>query len=288
MAYQEREAQRLKIPQFSRMGLGGDVFIDLVLIPAGTFPMGSPSERTNPPRIVRISRAFLISMYEVTWRQFLCLVEKTDMDLMTQGDIKYMQTIKNWLDYPAEVDWLLSEKFCNNLSKREGIKARLPTEAEWEYACRAGTIRLFGESDSIDETKANIAEWPGPNGKRIYSARGDISPVPGGRYDPNHWGVHDMMGNLDEWCLDVYSDRADISKLSPVDPVLNTWGSLFRVKRGGSWHRAKTVFNRTGDATSNPGSGIRLVIEIDEAIRSKLVPRVPKGAATRAGSGQGG
>jgi formylglycine-generating enzyme required for sulfatase activity len=268
-AFQRSEAKRVGVPCFPRLNIGDSVSIDLVFIPGGTFPMGSPSENGNPLHVVKISKGFLISKYEITWKQFMQISKSRNIDPSIKDRVEGP-------DYPATVLWMTANTFCGNLSIACGVKARLVTEAEWEYACRAGTTLPYGEWDSIDDTKANVSAWQTPEGKREYTNKKDFGFGSVGQYKPNRWGVHDMMGNVDEWCLDAYSDHIDIRTLPPVDPVATKAGGVFRVVRGGSSVSARTVFERTGDATSGGNRGIRLVIEIDDAIKAKLVETADK------------
>jgi len=267
---QKSEADRLGVPCFSRLDLGDSVFIDLVFVPGGTFPMGNASDYSNPGHLVRISNGFLVAEYEVTWRQFLRVVDLAETDGITRDSVSRLKERRtDWLDIPADVDWLLADKFCRRLTDSTGVTVRLITEAEWEYAARAGTMKPYGQWDSIDDKKANIGMWPGPNGQTVYGIR--LGLVPGGQYEPNRWGIHDMMGNAQEWCKDNYTNKLAISALGAVDPVTVKRWSPFRVLRGGKWHGAETVFHRDGDAESSLGRGIRLVVEINDAVRAKLV-----------------
>lgn len=274
---QSKEAQRLGIPGISRLDLGSGVSIELVLVPGGTFPMGSVSYETTPQRIVKISKPFLMGRYEVTWSQFLAVVDMPDMDFASQQHVNDTVLAHQMAAYPAEVHWLLAEKFCEKLSAAQGVKARLPTEAEWEYACRAGTVAPYGEWDRIDDSKACIGWWVEPDGAYRYASEknGNWGLVEGGRYAPNRWGIHDMMGNATEWCLDAFSSRSEIAPTSVSDPVVGDSRSVFRVVRGGSYLSAATVFERSPDATTATGRGIRLVIEYDSKIKEKLTAGDP-------------
>ncbi len=271
-ALQKTEAEQSKVPVFSRLDLGKGVSLDLVFIPPGTFPMGNPSVSSNPPRLVRISKGFLISKHEITWGQLVHVLGMTVLDVGEMRDLNIAKRDgEHWENYPATGRWTLGDMFCEKLSEAQGIKARLITEAEWEYACRAGTVTPYGAWDPMDETKANVSHWLGPDGKEVYSKRPHDWVVAVGRYPANFWGVHDIMGNADEWCLDAYSDRMEIAKLPSVDPVAIKRGGVFRVYRGGSVNGAQTVFFRDGYSESGSNKGIRLVIEIDDAIRAKLI-----------------
>lgn len=272
--FQASEAKKLGVPVFSRLAIDKSTSIDLVFVPPGVFPMGNKLAELNPPRNVKISRGFLIGRYEVTRQQFLLLIDESEPGLawLDRDIIKRMKAKNEELNYAAEINWLVISKFCQKLSSAQGVKARLVTEAEWEYACRAGTMALYGEWDSIDDTKANVLWWNRPDDKdggdtSDFSAKKLSREV--GRYKPNRWGIHDMLGNAEEWCLDDYTDGKDMGKLPRVDPGLNRSYSVFKSFRGGGY-QARTVFERNGDARSNTSRGIRLVIEIDDAVKEKL------------------
>lgn len=269
LALQISEAQRLNVPPACRLDLGEGVAIDLVLIPRGVFPMGSPTSaiQGNPPHLVQISRSFLMARYEVNWRQFLKVVKLDDVDLATRYTIENYVIPNQRMDWVADVDWLHASAFCRSLSTTQGVRARIPTEAEWEYACRAGTCELYGEWDSIDDTKANISGWYGPDGNWV-APKQDIPLRGSGGYEPNRWGLYDMIGNYSEWCLDRYESRLDLNSLPSIDPLPDDNGSVFRVVRGND---SSTVFQRMGDASTANTRAIRLVVEIDDATTKKVV-----------------
>jgi formylglycine-generating enzyme required for sulfatase activity len=230
--------------------------------------MGNLTTEGNPRRIVRISSAFFMSTYEITWRQLFEILDPAETYRSYEGTREAVAA-RNQLEFPADVEWTLARKFCERLSSANGIKARLPTEAEWEYACRAGTTTLYGEWESIDDTKANVCRWQDRDGNVMHSDRRRRWFVAVGQYEGNRWGLHDMMGNADEWCLDTYSDGLDIGTLPQIDPVANIPGSVFRVVRGGRYSQAETVFARTGDAETASGRGVRLVVEVDDGMIAK-------------------
>jgi len=227
---------KVKVPMFYRVrGEPETAPAGMVWIPPGTFTMGSPpSERgrfyhEGPQTVVTISKGFWLGKYEVTQREYVAVMG-TNPSYFT-GD----------LDRPVEqVTWYDAVEYCNRLTAREraagrlpaGYEYRLPTEAQWEYACRAGTTTRFSFGDALecdDECGAcSIADrymwWCGNNTpygtKRV------------GQKLPNAWGLYDMHGNVWEWCEDWYSDR--LPGGSVTDPTGPSLGS-YRVFRGGSW-----------------------------------------------------
>jgi formylglycine-generating enzyme required for sulfatase activity len=224
----------------------------LTLIPAGKFLMGSPAgeaERTagEVQHEVAITRPFYMGVYEVTQGEYAKVMGEP------RAAGKYNQW--NWgarfaaagggLDHPMEnVAWRQAVEFCKRLSamddeKRAGRKYRLPTEAEWEYACRAGTTTPFHYGDALSSKQANFnGLFPyGGAEKGIY--RRQTMKV--GSFAPNAFGLYDMHGNVAEWCSDYYdkdyyrhSPREDPQ--GPAQGVLPTdYKDFYRVVRGGSW-----------------------------------------------------
>ena len=186
----------------------------LVLIHAGTFTMGSDEKPegllTKPPHEVTISKPYYLGAYEVTQDEY----EK----VMGNNPSRF-KGAKN----PVEkVGWDDAVSFCKKLSempkeKAAGREYRLPTEAEWEYACRASseTAYSFGDSaDSLGDDKAQST----------------LQPVGGKK--PNRWGLYDMHGNVWEWCADWYGDYPSVAATDPQGPIQGSQ----RVLRGGSWY----------------------------------------------------
>jgi formylglycine-generating enzyme required for sulfatase activity len=191
----------------------------LALIPAGEFMMGARhgengnKDDEEPLHRVRITKPFWMGVYEVTQEEF-----KEVMGVIPEPFAESHQWISKLPESSRkrlpvdELRWYEAAEFCNRLSKKEGLPAfyglseeinrrhdrtvtilggvgyRLPTEAEWEYACRAGTTTRYNYGDSFDETKAN------------FSGR----EVAVGSYPPNAFGLYDMHGNITEWCNDAY------------------------------------------------------------------------------------
>jgi len=188
-----------------------------VLIPAGTFMMGSPGadvgrEDDEVQHEVTITRAFYLQTTPVTQGQWARVMGNNPSRFKDDGDKCPVEKIR----------WDEAQTFIEKLNEMEGTdKYRLPTEAEWEYACRAGSAERFCSGD--DEGKLGEYAWyRGNSGKRTH---------PVGNKKANAWGLYDMHGNVWEWCQDCYGDY-------PAGPVTDPKGSPsceFRVSRGGSW-----------------------------------------------------
>jgi formylglycine-generating enzyme required for sulfatase activity len=198
----------------------------LVLIPKGTFMMGSPEsdvERYGDEvqHQVTISKDYYLGMTQVTQGQYE-KVMGTNPSNFDDGEIN-----GNSSDHPVEqVSWEDAVEFCAKLSdlpeeKAAGRIYRLPTEAEWEYACRAGskTAYSFGESS---ESLGDYA-W--------FDNNGNDQTHPVGQKKANAWGLYDMHGNVFEWCNDWYGDYPVVAVTDPSGPQEGS----FRVNRGGSW-----------------------------------------------------
>ena len=179
----------------------------LKLIPAGAFKMGSPvsdkdaSEDEKPLHDVEITHPFYLGVYPVTKGQFAAFVSGTDYktegeqagDKATWRDPGFVQTDDEPVVY---VTWNDAMKFCDWLSDKKKIYT-LPTEAEWEYACRAGTTTVYSFGDD-PTTLGDYAWYLDNSGSRTH---------PVGGKNPNPWGLHDMNGNVFQWCADYYDEK---------------------------------------------------------------------------------
>ena len=225
-------------------------------IPSGKFIMGSPASEeklldNERQHKVRIS-AFKMSKYEITVSQFMAFIDATGYitdaekdtgldgvgsiiwpdpafkaipgvtwrcdergKLLDESDYNRPVTFVSWRDATAFTEW---------------IGCRLPTEAEWEYACRAGTTTPFNTGDKLQTSKAN---YFGLYPYNEYDSLGLVRdhPLPVGSFEPNAWGLCDMHGNVSEWCSNLFDDYQETDRRDPKGPVRG----LSRVARGGSW-----------------------------------------------------
>jgi formylglycine-generating enzyme required for sulfatase activity len=183
--------------------------IEFVWCAPGTFVMGTPGDtQIEIPHQVTLTRGFWIGKYPVTQGQWIRVMGSNPSDFHSAGH-----------DAPVEnVSWEDAQAFCSTVSRAEGIQFRLPTEAEWEYACRAGSAGPYCfPGDLVDYA------WYAEN------SNGTTHPV--GQKRPNAWGLFDMHGNVWEWCADWYENY---TKGPTTDPMGPRSGSL-RVNRGGGW-----------------------------------------------------
>jgi formylglycine-generating enzyme required for sulfatase activity len=209
--------------------------IEFVWIPAGTFQMGSPTDETNrwpdesPLHLVEISRGFWMSKYEITQAQY-------------SNFVGVNPSYFNGPNRPVEqVGWVETPAFCTNLAATLGKPVRLPTEAEWEYACRAGTTTPYNTGITLSTDQAN------------YNSSGTVDV---GSYPANAWGLCDMHGNVWEFCLDWYA--SGYYQASPTtDPAGPPTGST-RVMRGGAYNRTAAFYCRSAHRyQTSPGIGSR-------------------------------
>lgn len=245
--------------------MAGDRFensikMKLAYIPPGEFEMGSPDserDRDHNEKLhhVKLTKGFYLGVYEVTQAQYQRIMGRNPAHFSKDGWGKSEVSDRDTASFPVEqVSFEWAAEFCNALSKSEGLSAyyrltqfeksksqdarieiaenggngyRLPTEAEWEFACRAGTKTPFHFGDVLNGKDANVnGEYPygtttkGPHLNRTREV---------GNYAPNRFGLYDMHGNVREWCSDWYGEyRGDV-----VDPRGPESGE-FRVMRGGS------------------------------------------------------
>lgn len=250
----------------------------MVPIPGGEFLMGSPASEANrkddegPQRKVKIA-PFWMAKFEITWNEFELFMYRdeerkykdfipTDPSIDKVSDAVARPT-QPYVEmsfgmgkdgYPAiSMTQHAARKYTEWMSAKTGYYLRLPTEAEWEYACRAGTTTAYSWGD--DPSKIGDYAW--------YEDNGDFKYQKVGKKLPNPWGLHDMHGNVAEWVLDVYEPNYK-SLLKEVDNPYNRPTALYpRAARGGSWDHSADVSR----------SAARLASEADWKIQDPQLPK---------------
>ena len=203
---------------FNRLGMA------FIRIPAGEFMMGAEKSALTchlPCHRVKISQPFYLGMHLVTQAQWEAVMGSNPSHF------------KGQLERPVErVSWDDIQEFLHQLNEREALGAyRLPTEAQWEYACQAGSTSGYGLNEDADQLQDYA--WYGGS---------TASPQPVGQKLPNAWGLHDMLGNVWEWCHD---GRRQYTVDEMVDPIGPAEAGADRVIRGGSWNSpAHAVYER--------------------------------------------
>ena len=229
---QEKEAKdkqdKIDLEDSSR-----EIELDLVLIPAGKFMMGDPGKDHE----VLITNSFYMGKHEVTQEQWK-KVMGNNPSIKTKGPTLPV----------TDVSWNDCQEFIRRLNDKTNGGYRLPTEAEWEYACRAKTTTKYSYGDIITKSDANYGGAAVTTIKQV------------GSYKPNAFGLYDMHGNVWEWCSDWYGRYSSDAEINPVGPLSGTT----RVLRGGSFNDSDAYFRSSYRIYVAPGhrpfdSGLRLV-----------------------------
>ena len=254
---QRETARALGVPVEKDFELARGMRITMALIPPGKFLMGSPENEEHrdhdedPQHEVTISKPFYMGVHEVTQAQYAAVMGSNPSRF--QGDSNPVEAVL----------WNDAQEFCRKLSKKEGVEYRLPTEAEWEYACRAGTTMPFhfGETISTDQANCDGTNSYGSGRKGKY--REKMTPV--GSFAPNAWGLHDMHGNVCEWCQDNWHAGY---KNAPTDGRAWEGWDAARVLRGGSWRSHPWYCRSANRRRGQPGIrssnvGFRIVVDLD-------------------------
>jgi len=293
--HQRAWADYLGVPVEEHVDLGDGVKLAMVLIPPGEFLMGSSesaeslakefdtrvqySRNEHPRHRVRITRSFYLGTHEVTVGEFREFVEaqgyQTEAERDGQGACGWDESVRkftrnasySWRNagFPQDerhpvvnVSWNDAVAFCEWLSRKHNRTYRLPTEAEWEYACRAGTTTRYGCGDDSEglasvgnvadaSAKARYPDWR----RAIESRDGYVYTAAVGRFQPNGFGLFDMHGNVWEWCADWYSESYYAE--SPVDDPKGPATGSERVARGGCWYGNPWRCRSAGRVGSAPG-----------------------------------
>lgn len=234
--------------------LDSSVDLEMIVIPQGMVQMGSsrltggPDER--PQHLVHL-KSFMMSKFLITQAQWKTIMRKLP-PCRFKGD-----------QLPVDrVSWKDAQLFCKRLSEKTGHSYHLPSEAQWEYACRAGTDTLFSFGETLTVDVANF------NGEHTFreEPRGYYRHVTtaGGTFPPNAFGLYDMHGNLWEWCEDTWLDEYSSS---PRDgSSYQNKENPYRVVRGGSWHEPPSLCRsasrlRVLQSEADEVMGVRVVCE---------------------------
>ena len=209
--------------QFMSEDLGGGASLEMIAIPGGSFVMGSPNteaQQENNERQqhkVNIS-PFFMGKYEVTQEQYQAVMENNPSNFIgTKRPVE-------------KVSWNDAVEFCEKLSQKTGKTYRLPSESEWEYACRAGTKTPFHFGETITPDLVNYNGYPYGSAQWGLD-RKQTTDV--GSFPPNAFGLYDMHGNVNEWCSDSVNFNYNGA---PTDGTSWETGYELRVFRGGSWN----------------------------------------------------
>ncbi len=223
--------------------------IEFIYVPAGTFTMGSREVTAKndelPPHEVFLD-SFLISKCEITQTQYRNIMEKNP----SRAEIKDPDPDKLPVD---SVTWYDASEFCRKFGLKYGVTARLPYEAEWEYAARAGTQTVYFWGSEPDPRYC----WFRENSK--------LRMHPVGEKLPNARGIHDISGNLWEWCMDWYDEN--YYKTSPKNNPQGPAEGQYKILRGGSWESQKYSLRSANRQRTRPedygdDAGFRMVVQI--------------------------
>jgi formylglycine-generating enzyme required for sulfatase activity len=236
-------------------GLGNGLSLDLLLIPAGIFQMGSHPHTGNPdeqPQHLVTIKSFLMSRFLITQAQWKAVMGKRSPCRFKGNEL------------PVErVSWRDAQNFCEHLSKKTGRDYQLPSETQWAYACRAGTTTPFSFGETITVDVANF------NGEHTFreEPRGFYRHITtkAGTFPPNALGLYDMHGNLWEWCADNWLD--DYSSSPRDHSSYQTRDNPFRVARGGSWHEPPALCRSAArlqvlESDADEFTGFRVVCDV--------------------------
>jgi formylglycine-generating enzyme required for sulfatase activity len=254
---QDYTTKILGITKELTLDLGGKVTMRFMLIPAGGFLMGSPQEETGragneSQHQVIISKPFHMGAFEVTQEQYEVVMGKTP------------SRCKGASLPVSNVSWDDAMEFCRKLSAKTAKQVSLPTEAQWEYACRAGTQTPFNTGETVSSEQVNY------NGEYVYGngKKGERrwKGIPVGSFKPNAFGLCDMHGNVGEWCADWY----DMNYYA-TSPTRNPQGPVpaeCHVIRGGDWcetpDRCRSAYRNAAKAAGSfDQTGFRVVVLID-------------------------
>jgi formylglycine-generating enzyme required for sulfatase activity len=279
---QEAAAESASIVVERTIDLGNGVSLEMVLVPAGVFTMGDDTGQADqkPAHDVTISNPFYLGKHEVTVAQFRQFVEATGyatdaekgigfdgafgwdrstMEFKMNADYSWQNAgFKQSERHPVvNVSWNDAIEFCKWLSTKDARTYRLPSEAEWEYACRAGTTTSYMHGDDAEgvvkvgnvadaEFKSQFPELEAA----VRASDGHAYTSPAGSFEPNPFGLYDMHGNVWEWCQDWYEPEY-YARSASRDPEGPARGNE-RVYRGGGWFNCARGFQSSSRSAGLP------------------------------------
>jgi formylglycine-generating enzyme required for sulfatase activity len=252
-------------PKELSLDLGKGIKLDLVLIPAGTFEMGTTEKedghkKSETKHTVTLTKPFYMGKYEVTQEQYEAITSENP------SKVKGPTLPVEHMLYDEAV------KFCEKLTEKVGKTAQLPTEAQWEYACRAGTTTAFNTGETLTTVDANFNGDVKPAGSADKGENRDKT-LPVGSFKPNAWGLYDMHGNVWEWCRDWFDENYYASfkgpALDPEGPIKSSEDPPARVLRGGSYYSwvaevRSGVRDSLGVTWRNAHGGFRVIVQLDK------------------------
>src|SRR6185295_16756140 len=246
-------ARRAGLEPTLTLDLGGGVTWEGVLIPAGSFTMGSPPGEAKTEKEsalekqhqVTLTKPFYIGKVELTQAQYEKVMGANPS--LTKGE---KLPVHN-------VSWTDANEFCEKASKIVKRNVQLPTEAQWEYACRAGTTTAYHSGNTIDDLKK--VGW--------FGANSGGKPHPGGELAPNAWGVYDMHGNIREFTRDLFSDAPLSDATDPTGP--KEGDPKNHVVRGSAYSANSAVALNSRAACRRPTealglTGFRILVEVGQ------------------------
>ncbi|MEH2368495.1 SUMF1/EgtB/PvdO family nonheme iron enzyme [Nostoc sp.] len=250
--------------------LGNGISIEMVYIPGGTFIMGSPEEEKDsddserPQHQVTV-QPFYMGKYQVTQAQWLAVANLPKIERDLDADPSYFKGENR----PVEsVSWNDAVEFCARLSLATRKEYRLPSEAQWEYAVRAGTTTPFhyGETITSDLANYHASSYTYADEPTGESRRQETTPV--GSFPPNGFGLYDMHGNIEEWCADPWHDGYERAPQDGRVWLNNGNDNYSHVLRGGSWSNYSRVcrsgfrlnYGRRGNINFNVGFRVCCVV----------------------------
>ncbi len=239
-------------PNSKTISINDSLYLQFQYIPAGSFLMGSPEDESGrdrdegPVHYVILSQPFYLCAHEVTQALWVFVMHENPATFRSLPENEQL---------PVEtVSWNACQVFIHRLGDIAEGQFRLPTEAEWEYACRAGTTSRFYWPEDEGEWVIHRFAW--------VNSRSFAMPHPVGEKMPNAWGLYDMSGNVWEWCSDWYAPYSEQSQVDPAGP----YKGKNKVFRGGSWYdlpnsNRSANRHRHGRDKGYPAIGLRLVWE---------------------------